>query len=195
MNARPCREKGLAASAPPTPRRSSRLDVLVLSSGWHQSFARQVVEESRAQRAGADSVLTRLAELMFVEVLRRYIARPWTLDELAGDRFTALVGQPPMQYLAQWRKQLAAQRLATSNARVATIAEEVGAPRRRPGDEALRRLTAAGWKERRAPARGRRGLRSRGTRPGSNRGRLDLGWTLHVRAASRRPVRDPRRRP
>jgi hypothetical protein len=83
------------------------------SSGWRQAFVREVVEESRARRAGADSVLTRLAELMFVEVLRRYLetlppgqpgwlaglrdevvgrglgllhaapAHPWTLDELA----------------------------------------------------------------------------------------------------------------
>src|SRR5262245_64731281 len=50
-----------------------QLHVPGLGNGWHQSFARQVVEESRAKRAGADSVLTRLAELMFVEVLRRYI--------------------------------------------------------------------------------------------------------------------------
>src|SRR5206468_250535 len=91
-----------------------RLHLRGLTSGWLQSFARQVVEESRARRAGADSVLTRLAELMFVEVLRRYIetllpgqlgwlaglrddvvgrglgllhgapAHPWTIDELAG---------------------------------------------------------------------------------------------------------------
>jgi AraC-like DNA-binding protein len=122
-----------------------------LSSGWLQSFARQVVEESQARRVGADTVLTRLAELMFVEVLRRYVetlppgqrgwlaglrddivgrglgllhgapAHAWTLDELAdgvaisrsafADRFTTLVGQPPMQYLAHWRMQLAAGRL------------------------------------------------------------------------------------
>jgi AraC-like DNA-binding protein len=143
-----------------------QLHVPGVSSGWRQSFARQVVEESRARRVGAASVLTRLAELMFVEVLRRYVemlppgqggwlaglrddsvgrglgllhgdpARPWTLDELAdgvamsrsafADRFTALVGQPPMHYLAQWRMQLAASRLATGTAKVAAIAEEVG---------------------------------------------------------------------
>jgi AraC-like DNA-binding protein len=143
-----------------------RLHLPGLSSGWRQSFARQVIEESRARRVGADSVLTRLAELMFVEVLRRHIetlppgqrgwlaglrdevvgqglgllhgapAHPWTLDELAegvamsrsafADRFTALVGQPPMQYLAQWRMQLAAGRLAAGGAKVAAVAGEVG---------------------------------------------------------------------
>jgi AraC-like DNA-binding protein len=160
-----------------------------LSSGWLQSFARQVVEESRAQRVGADSVLTRLAELMFVEVLRRYIeslppeergwlaglrdevvgrglgllhgapAHPWTLDELAGrvaisrsafaDRFTAVVGQPPMQYLAQWRMQLAAGRLASGNAKVAAIAEEVGYESEEAFSRAFKRLmgvSPAAWR-------------------------------------------------
>jgi AraC-like DNA-binding protein len=160
-----------------------------LSSGWLQSFARQVVEESRAQRVGADSVLTRLAELMFVEVLRRYIeslppeqrgwlaglrddvvgrglgllhsapAHPWTLEELASrvatsrsafaDRFTALLGQPPMQYLAQWRMQLAAGRLATGNAKVATVAEEVGYESEEAFSRAFKRLmgvSPAAWR-------------------------------------------------
>ena len=151
-----------------------------LSSGWRQSFARQVVEESQARRAGADSVLTRLAELMFVEVLRRYVetlppgqrgwlaglrddavgralgllhgdpAHPWTLDELAAgvamsrsafaDRFTTLVGQPPMQYLAQWRMQLAAGRLATGKAKVGAIAEEVGYESEEAFSRAFKRL-------------------------------------------------------
>jgi len=151
-----------------------------LSSGWLQSFARQVVEESQARRVGADSVLTRLAELMFVEVLRRYIetlppeqrgwlaglrddaigralgllhgdpARAWTLDELAAgvamsrsafaDRFTTLVGQPPMQYLAHWRMQLAAGRLAAGSAKVAAIAEQVGYESEEAFSRAFKRL-------------------------------------------------------
>jgi AraC-like DNA-binding protein len=157
-----------------------RLHLPGLSSGWRESFARQVVEECRARRAGADSVLTRLAELMFVEVLRRYIealapgqrgwlaglrdeavgrglgllhgdpAHPWTLDELAdgvamsrsafADRFTALVGQPPMQYLAQWRMQIAAGRLTSGNAKVSTIAEEVGYESEEAFSRAFKRL-------------------------------------------------------
>ena len=160
-----------------------------LSSGWLQSFARQVVEESQARRVGADSVLTRLAELMFVEVLRRYVetlapgqqgwlaglrddavgralgllhgtpAHPWTLDELAGgvamsrsafaDRFTTLVGQPPMQYLAQWRMQLAARRLATGNAKIAALAEEVGYESEEAFSRAFKRLmgvSPAAWR-------------------------------------------------
>ncbi len=63
-------------------------------------------------------------------------ARAWTADDLgreAGlsrsalhERFAQLVGQAPMQYLAQWRMQLAANLLRTTTATVATVALEVG---------------------------------------------------------------------
>jgi AraC-like DNA-binding protein len=63
-------------------------------------------------------------------------AAPWTLDALARDaalsrsslaeRFTRLVGHPPMQYLARWRMQLAAGLLADSGHQVARVAAEVG---------------------------------------------------------------------
>ena len=62
-------------------------------------------------------------------------AEPWTVDRLAraaglsrsvlADRFTALVGQPPMQYLAMWRMQLAS-RLLLDGAQVAAAASAVG---------------------------------------------------------------------
>jgi AraC-like DNA-binding protein len=63
-------------------------------------------------------------------------ARDWTLEELGRsvglsrsalhERFVALVGIAPMQYLAQWRMQAAARLLLESRATVATIALEVG---------------------------------------------------------------------
>jgi AraC-like DNA-binding protein len=63
-------------------------------------------------------------------------ARAWTLEDLAraagtsrsvlAERFQQLVGQPPMQYLAQWRMLLATNLLVRSNAPLARIAEEVG---------------------------------------------------------------------
>lgn len=37
------------------------------------SFVRQVTEETAARRAGGDIIITRLAELMFIEVLRRHL--------------------------------------------------------------------------------------------------------------------------
>ncbi len=63
-------------------------------------------------------------------------AHPWTLDGLAraagvsrsvrAERFTALVGEPPMHYLTHWRLQLATRRLAEGAAKVSTVAHEVG---------------------------------------------------------------------
>ena len=44
-----------------------------MSGTWLATFTRQVTEESRLGRPGSDTVLTRLAELMFIEVLRRYL--------------------------------------------------------------------------------------------------------------------------
>jgi AraC-like DNA-binding protein len=160
-----------------------RLHVRGLSQGGLSLFARQVVEESRADRAGADIVLTRLAELLFIEVLRRHLetitpgqtgwlaglrdpmvgkalgllhARPahaWTLDELArevassrskfAERFTWLVGEPPMQYLAKWRMQLAAKQLAQGSEKVAAVASAVGYESEAAFSRAFKKATGA----------------------------------------------------
>jgi AraC-like DNA-binding protein len=136
----------------------------------NDSVLRRLVEmavaECDAPKAGSDSVLSRLSELLFVEVVRSHVAelppggtgwfaglrddaigralqllhsRPahsWSLEDLAkeiavsrstlAERFAALVGIPPMQYLAQWRIQLAASLLRSGNAGLAEIAERVG---------------------------------------------------------------------
>ncbi|WP_438801075.1 AraC family transcriptional regulator [Amycolatopsis magusensis] len=63
-------------------------------------------------------------------------AEAWTVASLAGAaglsratfarRFTALVGEPPMSYLAGWRMTLAAGLLAESGASIGSIARQVG---------------------------------------------------------------------
>lgn len=63
-------------------------------------------------------------------------AEPWTLERLgeeAGlsrsslhERFVHFIGQPPMQYLTQWRMQLASGLLRDTNAKVIEIALDVG---------------------------------------------------------------------
>jgi AraC-like DNA-binding protein len=68
-------------------------------------------------------------------LLHQRPGHPWTLPALAravassrsslARRFTLLLGQPPMQYLAQWRMQIAATLLA-GPATLAEIAAEVG---------------------------------------------------------------------
>lgn len=115
---------------------------------------------------GAATVMAKMSELLFVEVLRQFLAnepkektgwlaslkdpaigkslallhsnpkRDWTTEELAdkvhlsrsafAERFTTLVGQPPMRYLTVWRMQLAAQSLQESQFSIARIAHECG---------------------------------------------------------------------
>ena len=63
-------------------------------------------------------------------------ARAWTLDELArraacsrstlNERFSRLVGRAPMQYLAEWRLQLAAELLRETTLGVSAVAYRVG---------------------------------------------------------------------
>jgi len=63
-------------------------------------------------------------------------AHPWTVEALGREvglsrsalaqRFTGLLGQPPMQYLARWRLQLAARQLRGGDVPLAVVAEDVG---------------------------------------------------------------------
>jgi AraC-like DNA-binding protein len=67
--------------------------------------------------------------------LHRAPGEPWTVARLAravglsrsvlAERFTAMIGQPPMQYLALWRMQLAS-RLLLEGRSVASVASSVG---------------------------------------------------------------------
>ena len=71
-----------------------------------------------------------------ITALHREPQRDWTVQSLAraagtsrsvlAERFTQFVGVPPMQYLASWRMQLAANELRISTDSVATIANRVG---------------------------------------------------------------------
>jgi AraC-like DNA-binding protein len=68
-------------------------------------------------------------------VLHREPREPWTVERLArvvglsrsvlAERFTVMIGQPPMQYLALWRMQLAS-RLLLDGRLVASVASAVG---------------------------------------------------------------------
>jgi AraC-like DNA-binding protein len=97
----------------------------------------------------------------------------WTIDELGRqvglsrstlhERFVAFIGEPPMQYLTNWRMQIAAGLLRDSNATVAVIAMEVGYDSEAAFSRAFKRLTGmppASWRRRRGKrdAAVRRGL-------------------------------------
>jgi AraC-like DNA-binding protein len=135
-------------------------------SGTIGAFVKLAITEAQQRRPGGEAVLGHLSELMFVDVVRRYLetlpadrtgwlaglrdpfvgraltalhrspAHQWTLESLArevglsrsalAERFAQLVGQPPMQYLTNWRMQLAANHLLAGNDGVGEIAERVG---------------------------------------------------------------------
>jgi AraC-like DNA-binding protein len=165
-----------------------------VDEGWLAGFPALTLREWRAGRAGAETLITRMAELMFIEVLRRHVgeqdgatrgwlagladpvvgvalarlherpAHRWTLVELArevaasrsvlAERFTQVVGIPPMQYLAQWRLQLAAEQLATSSLKVSAIGQRVGYESEAAFSRAFKRATGVSPAQWRAGQRG-----------------------------------------
>lgn len=172
-----------------------RIHVPGIARGWLAQFPQQVVAESRLRRAGSETVLTRMAELMFVEVVRHHVEtlpsersgwlaglrdsvvgaalaelhhRPehaWSLPELArtistsrtvlAERFSQLVGVPPMLYLTRWRLQLAAEQLLRSSAKVAAIGARVGYDSEAAFSRAFKRetgLSPAEWRRTRQAA-------------------------------------------
>jgi AraC-like DNA-binding protein len=90
-------------------------------------------------------------------------ARDWSIEALASevalsrsafyDRFVQFIGQPPMQYLTQWRMQLAAKLLRETQAPVASIALDVGYDSEAAFSRAFKRvagLPPAAWRRRSA---------------------------------------------
>jgi len=78
-------------------------------------------------------------------------AFPWTVDELGRrvglsrsalhERFAELIGQTPIQYLANWRIQVGAALLRNTNSTVAVVAQEVGYESEATFTKAFKRLT------------------------------------------------------
>jgi AraC-like DNA-binding protein len=69
------------------------------------------------------------------------------------ERFVHFIGQPPMQYLAQWRMQLAAHRLGSGGEGVAAIAFAVGYESEAAFSRAFKKLVGvppSEWRRRRA---------------------------------------------
>jgi AraC-like DNA-binding protein len=143
-----------------------RLHVRGMSGVWLGTFTRQVTEDLPPGQTGwlaglRDDVVSRVLALLHARP-----GHPWTLDELAREaassrsnvakRFADLVGQPPMQYLAQWRMQVAANRLAQTSAKVATIGAEVGYDSEAAFSRAFKKATGlapGAWREARRTAR------------------------------------------
>ncbi len=163
---------------------------------WVASFFRAAAEESNQRRPGGEAVLERMSEMLFVEVLRRYVdslppeqtgwlagmrdpsvgrvlallhekpGMPWTLERLADkaamsrstlhERFVHFMGQPPMQYLTQWRMQVAAGLLRDTKAKLIEVALGVGYESEAAFSRAFKRAVGV------APGAWRVGRRARG---------------------------------
>jgi len=156
------------------------------------STVREIIALVDAATPGSQIMLGRLMELLFVEVLRRHIARlpsdsqgwfaaindpivgralqlvhadpgrRWTAETLAreagssrtvlAERFNALLGRPPIDYVTSWRIQLAAERLRGTDASIGKIAADVGYESEAAFNRAFKRVTGA------TPGRWREGI-------------------------------------
>ncbi len=173
------------------------------AGGATDTLVRIALSESAAPRMGGSAVLDRLSELMFVDVVRRYVeslpgesvdwlsglrdpfvgrslaalhrspAHDWTLESLAhevglsrsafAERFLQFVGRPPMQYLASWRMQLAANLLRAGSDNVLAIANRVGYESEAAFSRAFKKAvgTPPGeWRARRAGAQAGAGVQA-----------------------------------
>jgi AraC-like DNA-binding protein len=78
-------------------------------------------------------------------------ARRWTVDDLArkagasrtvlAERFHAVMGQAPIEYVTSWRMQLAADRIRNSDDGLATVAAQVGYESEAAFNRAFKRVT------------------------------------------------------
>lgn len=100
-----------------------------------------------------------------LSLLHAQPSHAWTVEELArkvgisrsalAQRFTELLGQPPMQYLARWRLQIAAQELLSGGKTLATVAEQIGYDSEAAFNRAFKRefgMPPAGWRRQHAQA-------------------------------------------
>jgi AraC-like DNA-binding protein len=156
---------------------------------WIVQCMRQAALESTDRHPGADAMLERLSEMVFIEALRRYLAtlpedsrgwiaglrdrfvgraltllheapaQAWTVDELSQrvglsrsalhERFADMIGQSPMQYLANWRMQAGATLLRDTALTVAAVAQQVGYDSEAAFARAFKRLVGkppASWR-------------------------------------------------
>jgi AraC-like DNA-binding protein len=136
------------------------------SGEWIESTIRHLASEREPAGAGRRAILAKLAEVLFIETLRRYMAelprqragwlaaardpavgrtlgaihrepaRDWTVASLAAEsgmsrtvfaeRFTRLLGETPLTYVARCRMQLGARLLETTDDTVLQIAVNAG---------------------------------------------------------------------
>jgi transcriptional regulator GlxA family with amidase domain len=134
---------------------------------WLPLTVKHILAELDSDGVGATEVVTRLADILFIQAVRSYFeenadtaefgwlaavrhsqigralallhgqpAEPWTVASLArrvaasrsvfSDRFTELVGEPPLRYLTHLRINAAAKRLLSSDDKLSAVADATG---------------------------------------------------------------------
>lgn len=159
------------------------------SGDWIKGTFQFAASELVSGKTNSPLILAKLAELLFVEAVRRYlasqppaasawpagihdpvvgralgllhaqIARRWTTEDLArelalsrsafAERFTRVIGEPPMRYLARQRFEQASARLKETVDPIARIAYDVGYESEEAFNRAFRRaygIPPAAWR-------------------------------------------------
>jgi hypothetical protein len=95
---------------------------------WIQSTLSLMAAEAKELRPGSEAVITRLGDILVIQAIRSWIEidpAAQTRSAFAG-RFTELVGEPAMQYVARWRMQLAVSMLEDEEVTVGQLADRLG---------------------------------------------------------------------
>lgn len=137
-------------------------------ASWVHSTLRYIERETRIKQPGAETLIARLSDVLFIQIVREYFnsqgydgakntwlralrdpqigmaitsihrqpENGWTVAFLASQvgmsrsmfaaKFTELVGEPPLWYVARWRAHKAAWFLRTSDEKLAEIARRIG---------------------------------------------------------------------
>lgn len=153
-----------AASRPGSAMVLARLSEVLFAEALRQFLEHNPDEQTGWLGALRDPHIGRTLAL-----LHRQPAHAWTVDGLArrvglsrsvlAERFTAMVGVPPMQYLTRWRIALGASRLRQSSASILEIATDVGYDSEAAFNRAFKRelgMPPARWRK-------QKGLRNRPT--------------------------------
>jgi len=150
---------------------------------WLQTVIGLITQETRYPRPGVQAVVNRLAEVLFIQILRAHLGRAsapagilaaiadrqvgaalaqlhgapeksWTVATLGrraamsrsafSARFTRLVGETPMQYLALRRMEKARALLMSPQVSTAAVAEKVGYRTEAAFSKAFKRIVGVG---------------------------------------------------
>ncbi|MCR9278034.1 MAG: AraC family transcriptional regulator [Pseudomonadaceae bacterium] len=141
------------------------VDSLKQEHEWLLQTSRFITMEANATQPGSEAIVTRLADIVVVQIIRDWFAnaegqhgwlaalrdrqigkalvtlhrepsRDWSVAMLAREvgmsrsalsaRFSEFVGQSVMQYLTEWRMQLAREEIVETGQTVAAVAEKYG---------------------------------------------------------------------